>query len=140
MAITCSATGSGTGVPPDWADEPPPSKTSPVAWYEPARAESAPVAKLLDSKDEQLRVAALNALAALGDAALVPLPDPRLGQVIALVASGADEPAVAALQQAFHERVLPFERARAVHHLASLPRTPLGKLRREEVLRQLGVE
>ena len=56
-----------------------------------------------------------------GDVALVAAPDARLGHVVILVTSGADGPARDALRHAFNARVLPFERARAVHDLAINP-------------------
>lgn len=66
-------------------------------------------------------------------AAVIPLPDPRLGQVIHLVvdtAADADQTVAA-----FNARVHPFERARAVHRVAQIPRSPLGKLLRNELLK-----
>ncbi|HVR40607.1 MAG TPA: AMP-binding protein [Thermoanaerobaculia bacterium] len=62
-------------------------------------------------------------------AAVVAVPDARLGHVIHLVVEGDGEFAAA-----FNERVLPFERARAVHRVPSIPRTPLGKLMRAKLL------
>ena len=64
------------------------------------------------------------------DAAIVAVPDDRLGHVIHAAATTADTQAVV---DAFNERVLPFERIRAVHRVDSIPRTPLGKLRRHEL-------
>jgi O-succinylbenzoic acid--CoA ligase len=67
-----------------------------------------------------------------GDAAaIVAVPDERLGQVIHL-ASTVDADAIA---EAFNARVMPFERIRAVHRVAEIPRSPLGKLLRSRVLR-----
>lgn len=63
-------------------------------------------------------------------AAVVAAPDARLGMVIHLV---LDEAADERVERAFNERVLPFERARRVHRLGSIPRTELGKLRRREL-------
>lgn len=64
-------------------------------------------------------------------AALFTVPDPRLGHVIHLAVSHQiDADAVAA---AFAERVHPFERPRAVHRIAEIPRTPLGKLIRKKL-------
>ncbi|HEX9982521.1 MAG TPA: AMP-binding protein [Thermoanaerobaculia bacterium] len=65
------------------------------------------------------------------DAALFPAPDERLGHVIHLaLAAGEAEPIVAA----FNERVMPYERIRAVQRVVEIPRTALGKLRRAELL------
>ncbi len=65
------------------------------------------------------------------DAALVPIPDERLGYVIHL-ASTSDAPKFVV---AFNTRVLPFERIRAVHRVDSIPRSSLGKLLRQELVR-----
>lgn len=64
------------------------------------------------------------------DAAIVAVSDDRLGHVIHAATTAADAQSVIA---AFNARVLPFERIRAVHRVDSIPRTPLGKLRREEL-------
>jgi O-succinylbenzoic acid--CoA ligase len=67
-------------------------------------------------------------LATLGaDAAVFPIPDERLGHVIALAVASGDAEAIAA---AFNERVLPFERARRIVCVPEIPRTPLGKIMR----------
>ena len=64
------------------------------------------------------------------DAAIVPAIDERLGHVIHLAASGDARAAV----DAFNQRVLPFERIRAVRLVQTIPRTPLGKLIRKKLL------
>jgi O-succinylbenzoic acid--CoA ligase len=65
-------------------------------------------------------------------AAVVAVPDPRLGCVIHLVIDpSADADRVLA---AFNAGVHPFERARAVHRVAEIPRSPLGKLLRNKLL------
>jgi len=65
-------------------------------------------------------------------AAVVAVPDARLGHVICLaVERGADEDAVS---RAYDAQVLPFERARRVVMVDRLPRTELGKLRRAALL------
>lgn len=68
-------------------------------------------------------------------AAVVAVPDARLGHVIHLVVT----PAVRAdvVRAAFDERVHPFERARRVHVVAEIPRSRLGKLLRKQLLEQL---
>jgi O-succinylbenzoic acid--CoA ligase len=67
------------------------------------------------------------------DAALVAMPDERLGHVIHLATTRDAGDVV----RAFNERVLPFERIRAVHRVAEIPRTPLGKLMRVRLLESL---
>ena len=69
-------------------------------------------------------------LADLGaDAAVVALPDERLGHVIALALASGDETVV----DAFNARVFPFERARRVIRVTEIPRTPLGKIMRNRI-------
>lgn len=63
-------------------------------------------------------------------AAIVAVPDARLGHVVHV----AIEIDGAAIVDAFNARVLPYERARAVHRVSSIPRTPLGKLMRAKLL------
>jgi O-succinylbenzoic acid--CoA ligase len=64
------------------------------------------------------------------DAAIVAVPDERLGHVIHVATTEADPKN---LVEAFNARVLPFERIRGIHRVDSIPRTPLGKLRRGEL-------
>ncbi|MEO8380998.1 MAG: AMP-binding protein [Acidobacteriota bacterium] len=67
-------------------------------------------------------------LAALhADAAVMAVPDERLGHVIALAVASGDADALVA---AFNARVFPFERARSIVRVAEIPRTPLGKIMR----------
>lgn len=67
-----------------------------------------------------------------GDAAaIVAVPDARLGRVIHLAATGEAQGIV----EAFNAQVLPYERIRAVHQVGSIPRSPLGKLLRGELER-----
>jgi O-succinylbenzoic acid--CoA ligase len=61
-------------------------------------------------------------------AAIVAMPDERLGQVIHLATT--IEPTFA---DAFNSRVHPFERIRAIHRVDAIPRSPLGKLLRAEL-------
>jgi O-succinylbenzoic acid--CoA ligase len=71
----------------------------------------------------------LHELRATIDAAIVPRPDERLGQVIHLAATGDSTGVVVA----FNERVLPFERIRNVEIVTEIPRTALGKLLRTKL-------
>jgi O-succinylbenzoic acid--CoA ligase len=66
------------------------------------------------------------------DAAIVAVADERLGHVIHLAT--VIEPSFVG---AFNERVHPFERIRAVHRVQAIPRSPLGKLLRPQLLRML---
>lgn len=68
-------------------------------------------------------------------AAVIAVPDKRLGHVIQL----AVDPAVDAetVASAFDARVHPFERALAVHRVSEIPRSFLGKLLRNELAKAL---
>jgi len=68
-------------------------------------------------------------------AAVVAVPEPRLGQVIQLAIDpfGDAEGIVAA----FNAEVHPFERARGLHRVAEIPRSPLGKLLRIKLLEMI---
>jgi O-succinylbenzoic acid--CoA ligase len=66
------------------------------------------------------------------DAAVFAAPDERLGHVIHLALT-CDSQVV----DEFNARVLPYERARAVHRVDEIPRSPLGKLLRRELERRL---
>ena len=68
------------------------------------------------------------------DAAILAVPDDRLGFVIHLATASEDvEPIV----DAFNARVLPFERIRAVRRVREIPRSPLGKLLRARLAAEL---
>ncbi|MEA2238323.1 MAG: o-succinylbenzoate---CoA ligase [Thermoanaerobaculia bacterium] len=69
-----------------------------------------------------------------GDAAaIVAVPDERLGHVIHLASTIDAE----VLVDAFNARVHPFERIRAVHRVEAIPRSPLGKLLRAKLVAML---
>jgi O-succinylbenzoic acid--CoA ligase len=68
------------------------------------------------------------------DAAIVAIGDARLGSVIHLVATCER---VDMLAGRFNEQVLPFERARAAHRVSAIPRTPLRKLLRADLTREI---
>jgi len=67
-------------------------------------------------------------------AAIIAMPDERLGHVIHLATT--IEPAFA---DEFNARVHPFERIRAVHRVDAIPRSPLGKLLRAELIERCAV-
>ncbi len=68
------------------------------------------------------------------EAAIVALPDERLGHVIALAVADAEPEA---LVSAFNARVLPFEGVRRVVRVSAIPRTALGKLMRARLLEMI---
>lgn len=65
------------------------------------------------------------------DAVLLPMPDERLGFVIHLFTVQNGD----LLMQAFNEQVLPFERIRKVNVVDKIPKTELGKVKKEELKR-----
>lgn len=67
------------------------------------------------------------------DAAIVAVRDERLGHVIHL----ASTVEAAAIVEAFNRRVAPFEKIRGVHRVGEIPRSPLGKLLRAQLLRSI---
>jgi o-succinylbenzoate---CoA ligase len=81
------------------------------------------------------RLDAILAAIAGPHAGVVAVPDDRLGHVIELAVDASVELDIVAA--AFAERVHPFERARRVHRVAEIPRTPLGKLIRKKLLESL---
>jgi len=68
------------------------------------------------------------------DAAIVAVPDPRLGFVIHLAVAGE----AGRIREELDARVAPFERIREVHRVAAIPRSALGKLLRKKLLEELG--
>jgi O-succinylbenzoic acid--CoA ligase len=76
-----------------------------------------------------LRLDAIARSIAGDDAAVVAVPDGRLGAVIHLAVTHDPD----AIRDAFNARVAPFERAREAHVVASIPRSPLGKLLRAQL-------
>jgi len=69
------------------------------------------------------------------DAAIVAAPDERLGHVIHIATTS--EPTFV---DAFNDRVHPFERIREVHRVDKIPRSPLGKLLRAELVKTVTVD
>ena len=79
--------------------------------------------------------AVLDAVRGDVDAVIVAVGDERLGHVIHLVTTVVDS---APVVNAFNERVLPFERIRAVRRVDAIPRSPLGKVLRARIVAELG--
>lgn len=69
------------------------------------------------------------------DCALIALPDERLGHILHL-AHTKKEPLPPFLDR-YHEKVLPFERIRKTHLIPAIPRSPLGKLMKGELIKLL---
>ena len=67
------------------------------------------------------------------EAALIAVPDERLGQVIHVASTGDAEGII----ERFNDRVMPYERIRGAHRVRSIPRSSLGKLLRAELTRAL---
>ena len=86
-------------------------------------------AKIGGESVDLLRLDAIVRSIAGDDAAVLAVADDRLGHVIHLAATRDAE----AIRDAFNARVAPFERARAVHVVDAIPRSPLGKLLRAKL-------
>jgi O-succinylbenzoic acid--CoA ligase len=68
-------------------------------------------------------------------AAVVAVPEPRLGRVIHLAIDPSGE--AERILATFNAGVHPFERARGLHRVAEIPRSPLGKLLRVRLLEMI---
>jgi O-succinylbenzoic acid--CoA ligase len=66
-----------------------------------------------------------------GDAGVVAVPDERLGHVIHLAVTAKG------IAAEFDARVLPFERARVVHRVKTIPRSALGKILRAQLAAEI---
>jgi O-succinylbenzoic acid--CoA ligase len=86
-------------------------------------------AKIGGESVDLLRLDAVIRSIAGDDAAIVVVADERLGHVIHLVATRD----ASVIFDAFNARVAPFERARRVHVVDAIPRSPLGKLLRAQL-------
>lgn len=62
------------------------------------------------------------------EAILRPKTDERLGKIIQLVTLEIHKGEVDELVQAFNERVMPYEKIRYIHYVATIPRSDLGKV------------
>jgi o-succinylbenzoate---CoA ligase len=67
------------------------------------------------------------------DVALIAVADDRLGHSIHLVSDSVKRKRITGLVERFQEGVLPFERIRRVHFVPQLPRSPLGKILKNEL-------
>lgn len=67
---------------------------------------------------------------------LLAVPHPRLGHVIALATTSTEE-AVHLVVESFNQRVLPFEKVRSVHIVSLIPRTPMNKVLKPELLQRI---
>lgn len=65
------------------------------------------------------------------DCALFAMPDERLGNSVHLAHT---EKLIDPLLEKYHQRVLPFERIRETHLVGEIPRSPLGKLLKGELI------
>jgi O-succinylbenzoic acid--CoA ligase len=76
-------------------------------------------------------------LAITAEIALVAMPDSRLGHTIQLASNSAHLEPLIPLIQKFQQTVLPFEKIRKVYLLPQLPRSPLGKILKQDLMKQL---
>jgi acyl-coenzyme A synthetase/AMP-(fatty) acid ligase len=81
-------------------------------------------------------VRAIEAHPAILEAAVVALPDDRLGQVPAaafIVRAGADAPTVESLREFLRQRLLPYQVPTTLKQMAEMPRTPSLKVSQPEL-------
>jgi len=71
------------------------------------------------------------------DVALIAREDARLGHMIHLAVASSGSASIHALVEDFNQKVLPFERIRQTHHLSKIPRSPLQKVLRQELLAEI---
>lgn len=75
------------------------------------------------------------------ESALIAIPDVRLGYVIHLAYAGCVEnKCLQAMIEKYQQAVLPFERIRKINCLPYLPRSPLGKILKKELVNMLKPE
>ena len=93
------------------------------------------VVKIGGESVDLTRLDAILASIAGAHAAVVTVPEPRLGWVIHLAIDPFGD--AEGILAAFNAGVHPFERARGVHRVAEIPRSPLGKLLRVRLLEMI---
>lgn len=71
------------------------------------------------------------------DCALLAVPEERLGSTICLCVASQNDHEAKALAARFKDKVLPFEQIRRIHLVPHIPRTPLQKLCKTELLCKL---
>jgi O-succinylbenzoic acid--CoA ligase len=71
----------------------------------------------------------------LNDMTLVAVPDSRLGFVIHLASVDCTPNQLEPLLESFNKTVLPFEKIRQVHSVPAIPKSPLSKILRKDLLK-----
>ncbi len=69
------------------------------------------------------------------DFTLLAVPEERLGHQIELLCTAKSEAEVSQLVTRFNKRVAAFEKIRRIHYTSQIPRTALGKLKKQEALK-----
>lgn len=69
-----------------------------------------------------------------GDAALLPVPDHRLGATVVLIVDGLRSDQTKPLVEKFNALVMPYERIRHICNVPKIPRSELGKLLRSKAI------
>lgn len=78
-------------------------------------------------------------LAIKAEVILIAMPDARLGHSIYCVSNSDSQEKIASLIEHFQQTVLPFERIRKVCLVPQLPRSPLGKILKHELIHLLSI-
>lgn len=73
------------------------------------------------------------------DLVLLDLPDERLGRSIHLFAAKITPMSLKPIIESFHKRVLPFEKIRQIHIVDRIPRSPMQKVLRGELVQLVGL-
>lgn len=73
-----------------------------------------------------------------GEGVLLATPDDRAGKRIDLVFRGVHLSRAQEIKRRFNQRVAPYERINKIYFVAQIPKTELGKVKRKELLSQLG--
>lgn len=71
------------------------------------------------------------------DIALLAMPDARLGHIIHLVST---EASIEIIQKLFNSKAMPYERIREVHIISKIPRSPLNKVLKNELIKLIKTE
>lgn len=68
------------------------------------------------------------------ESTIVPISDQRLGHLLYLVTTNTRESEIAPVIESYHRQTLPYERIRQIVKLPFLPKTALGKIKRQELV------
>jgi O-succinylbenzoic acid--CoA ligase len=73
----------------------------------------------------------------IGKASLISWPDERLGHVLNVVVESEYQEALQSCIDFYQQTVLPFEKVRKIFPISRIPRSPLGKMLKNELIQEL---